>query len=274
MEFRFRVFNLTLQPFASWFENLSRNSWCRYPAPAKGYPLHRWVRGARAGVEWLARLQIKQGGNGWTAIRTVALQPGEHMAMERPEFLEICRNHRWVILWGWFFRADCYLERHQHSIRKFLRLKKGLDLELESALEINRKKYDWQIALHIRQGDFRIWQEGKFYIPPEVFARHAWKIKTAHPDKKIQFWVCSDEPVDLSLFPPGTQTSPGQTLREDLRIMTSCGFILGGSSTLARVGAFLGGGRLHNLSLKMEPPTDPRQWLAGWTALTDNFHSP
>lgn len=270
MEFRFRVFNLTLQPFASWFENLSRNSWCRYPAPTHGFSLHRWVRGARAAVEVLAQRQIKQGNAGRMGIHTIALQSEEHMAMERPEFLEICRNHRWVILWGWFFRADCYLERHQHSIRKFLRLKKGLDLELESALEINRKKYDWQIALHIRQGDFRTWSAGKFYIPPQVFSDHAWRILAAHPEKKIQFWVCSDEPVDLNLFPPETRTSPGFTLREDLRIITTCDFVLSGNSTLARVGAFLGGSRLHNLSLQAEPSSDPRNWQESWKALTEN----
>lgn len=264
------VCNLTLQPYANWFDNLARNSWCHYPAPARGYPLHRWVRGTRALVEWLAHRQTRGGCAGWMGIRTVALGPQEHLGMEKPAFMEICRNHRWVILWGWFFRADCYLERHQHSIREFLRLKKGLDPELESVLEINRKKYDWQIALHIRQGDFRTWSAGKFYIPPQVFSDHAWRILAAHPEKKIQFWVCSDEPVDLNLFPPETRTSPGFTLREDLRIITTCDFVLSGNSTLARVGAFLGGSRLHNLSLQAEPSSDPRNWQESWKALTGN----
>lgn len=270
MEFRFRVFNLTLQPFATWFENLSRNSWCRYPAPTRGFSLHRWVRGARAAVEVLAQRQIKQGNAGRMGIRTIALQSEEHMAMERPEFLEICQNHRWIILWGWFFRADSYLERHQAAIRRFLRLKPGLDPALENELEKGSQEYDWQIALHIRQRDFRTWEGGRHYIPPSVFARHAERIRQANHEKKIRFWVCSDEPVDLSLFPLGTRTSFGQTLREDLRILTFCSFVLSGNSTLARVGAFLGGSRLHNLSLQAEPSSDPRNWQESWKALTEN----
>jgi hypothetical protein len=269
MEHGFHVCNLTLQPHASWFENLSRNSWCRFPAPAKGYPMHRWVRAARAGVEWLAHLQMGGKGNGWMGIRTVALKPEEHVAMESPGFLEICRNHQWVILWGWFFRADFYLQRHQRTIQDFLRLRRGLDPELEAKLVADQRENVWQIALHIRQGDFRTWNEGKYYIPPEVFARHAWRLYQTHPDKKIRFWVCSDEPVDLASFPRGTKTSPQQTLRGDLRIMTSCDFILSGSSTLARSAAFLGGARLHNLSLQTDPPTDPNQWSSSTLALTD-----
>ena len=269
MEHGFHVCNLTLQPHASWFENLSRNSWCRYPAPAHGYPLHRWARGFRAAVEWLANRQRKGRGNGFAGFYTIALDLQENFAMDSPAFLQICRKYHCVILFGWFFRADSLLERHQDEIRRFLRLRKGMDQALECELEKGRQENDWQIALHIRQGDFKTWQGGKCYLPPEVFARHAWRIKTAHSNKKIQFWVCSDEPVDLSAFPPGTQNSPGQTLREDLRIMTSCEFILGGSSTLARAAAFLGAARLHNLSLDFECPTDPRFWMPGASALID-----
>jgi hypothetical protein len=173
-------------------------------------------------------------------------------------------------LWGWFFRADSYLERHQKAIRSFLRLKEGLDPELEARLKAGSQENDWQIVLHIRQGDFRTWEGGRHYIPPSVFARHAERIRAANPEKKIQFWVCSDEPVDVSLFPSGTQTSFGQTLRQDLRIMTSCAYILAGPSTLARSAAFLGGSRLHNLSLQADPLPDPRSWQESWKALTEN----
>lgn len=273
MEHGFHVCNLTLQPHAKWFAELSRNSWCRFPAPTHGYALHRWVRAARAGVEWMAHRQIKKGCHGWGGIRTVALNPEEHMAMESPGFLEICRNHQWVILWGWFFRADSYLERHQQAIARFLRLNPGLDPDLEARLERERRECDWQIALHIRQGDFRTWEGGKHYLKPDVFSRHAWKIQDSHPNKKIRFWVCSDEPVDLTRFPPGTQTSPGKTLREDLRIMTSCGFILGGTSTLARAAAFLGGARLHSLIRSPDLPGDPLLWKSGIEALVEDPNS-
>jgi hypothetical protein len=220
-------------------------------------------------IEWLAHQQIRRGVAGWPGVTTVALGDGERLSMSNPVFLNICRQNRWVILWGWLFRADSYLERHQEAIRSFLRLKKGLDPELEDALAVGRRENAWQIALHIRQGDFRTWEGGRHYIPPEVFAHHARRICEANPTKKIRFWICSDESVDLGRFPPGTQTSKGQTLREDLRILTSCDFILGGISTLARTAAFLGGAKLHNLMLQPDPPLDPRQWHSGDLALTD-----
>lgn len=268
MEHQFHVVNLTLLPHADWFEELSRNSWCRYPAPASGWRLHRWTRGTRTMIEWLAHQQIRRGTAGWLGINTVALGNGERFSMSNPEFLKICGQYRWVILWGWLFRADSYLERHQEAIRSFLRLKKGLDPELEDALEVGRRENAWQIALHIRQGDFRTWEGGRHYIPPEVFAHHARRICEANPTKKICFWICSDESVDLGQFPPGTQTSKGQTLREDLRILTSCDFILGGISTLAHVAAFLGKGRIHNLNRLPEPSPNPRDWPEGLSSLT------
>jgi hypothetical protein len=269
MEHGFHLSNLTLAAHAGWFEGLYRNSWCRWPPPARGWPAHRWVRPVRAMAERLVRWQQAHPSLAIPGIAVPATGGGRIVSMEDASFRDMVRKNLLTFPWGWGFRANRLVTRHRESIRSFLALRPGLDPNLEQQLAEIRARGWLQVCLHIRQGDFRTWQGGKFYLPPEKFSWMAHEIVRQNPVKKFHFWVCSDEAVELSPFPPGTWASPGRSLREDFRIMVESDYLLSGGSTLACVAGYLGKGRIQNLRANPAPLARPQEWLPGAQALED-----
>ena len=267
MEHGFSLINLTLHRDAHLFEGLWANSWCRHPTPILGFPLHQWTRGARFWVERLAHLDLKKRGliPGWY---TCYLEDDKTLSMEEPAFLDLCRRYRWINLHGWMFRANPLVLKHREAIRAVLRVRRSLHPQLSSTLDKSKDLGRTRVCLHIRQGDFREWRDGQHYIDPLEYAQAAWRIAKTDARRNMEFWVLSDEPVDLTLFPPGTRISPRRNLGQDYQLLTEADFILGGISTFSRSAAFLGGAKFHcHIRGQKIPPLE--FWKSGSFALID-----
>ena len=245
MENGFSICNLTLHQTAHLFEGLWANSWCRYPAPRFGLPLHRVTRVARGWLEWLAHGQRGKPGR-VPGFYTAWLGEEESLSMESPEFLDICRNHRWINLQGWQFRAPRAVQKHRESIRSFMRFRRSQNPMLTAWLDESKAQKKTRVCLHVRMGDYRTWHGGRYFIDPGIYASAAHQIARTEKSRNPEFWVCSDEPLDLTLFPPGTRCTPNRTLAEDFQLLTEADFILGGISTFSRAAAFLGGGKVYS----------------------------
>ena len=262
MEYGFSMCNLTLHQTAHLFESLWSNSWCRYPAPRFGFPLHSWSRAARGWVEWLAHAQRGRPGR-VPGLHTWWLDDGVDgsLSMESSEFLSVCRQYRWINLQGWQFRAPRFVQKHRERIRNFMRFRRSQNPQLTSWLDESRAQKKTRVCLHIRMGDFRTWHGGRYFIDPGIYASAAHRIAQTESGRNLEFWVCSDESVDLALFPAGTRTTPNRTLAEDFQLLTEADFILGGISTFSRVAAFLG-----NAQFLIHDTNDSIPELARWSA--------
>ena len=267
MEHGFSLVNLTLHRDAHLFEGLWANSWCRYPLPGLGFPFHQWTRGARYWVERLAHLHVKNPAliPGW---HTCFLEDERTLSMEDPAFVSLCRRNRWINLQGWMFRAPHYVQKYREAIRAILRVRRTLHPRLSSILDESRNRGRTRVCLHIRQGDFRDWRGGRHYIEPLEYAQAARRIARSDPRRNFEFWVLSDEPLDLTLFPPGTRITPRRSLGQDFQTLTEADFILGGISTFSRSAAFLGAGKFHcHEKGRRIPPL--HSWKPGSLALED-----
>lgn len=267
MEYGFSMCNLTLHQTAHLFEGLWSNSWCRYPAPRFGLPLHSWSRAARGWVEWLAHAQRRHPGR-IPGLHTWWLDDGVDgsLSMESAEFLSVCRQYRWINLQGWQFRAPRFVQKHREPIRAFMRFRRSQNPQLTAWLDESRAQKKTRVCLHVRMGDFRTWHGGRYFIDPKTYASAAHRIAQTETSKDLEFWVCSDELLDLTLFPPGTRRTPNRTLAEDFQLLTESDFILGGISTFSRAAAFLGGGKVF--SGRLDQDLGPLEsWAPGWEAV-------
>jgi len=262
-----RLCNLALLPHAAWLQGTANNSLCLFPAPKLGLGLHSFVRPLRGllekGVAWHQRFP----GLRIPGFRVFRASGPALLNLDSQEFQKAVAAPGLLALWGFRFRNNRHVVEQRGRVAPYLLPRSGWHPGLTKALEKKARKGEFWLCLHIRQGDYRTWRDGAFYLPPEVFARHAWEVFQGNPGKKLRFWVCSDEPVDLSLFPPGTERTGG-SLREDLFIMTRADALLLGKSTLGLVAAYLAGARFWCL-LDSVPPRDLESWKDGAWAVQD-----
>lgn len=191
-----------------------------------------------------------------------------YVDLDSPEFLAAAKKRGVLALWGFRFRNNRHVREQRQKLLDFLAFENSWNPHFIRDFQRKSQEREYWLCLHIRQGDFRVWRGGSWYLSPEVFARAAWEIFRACPEKKIRFWVCSDEPVNLDFFPPGTSRTFGGSLREDFQIMVQSDGLLLGKSTLGLVAAYLAGARYWCL-LDGVPPKNPDSWRDGALAVEE-----
>lgn len=249
-EYGCRVFNLSILPAANYFEGLHLNPLASYPrmffpldfrwlVRALRKPIQKWVRGRRG------RPAIR---NRWLTVLDMENKPVYRL--DSPEFAHLTRSTRWIILWGYPYRCSPLVQKHANRIRAFLKIRSQtapvLSRQYFSAVQSGRDT----IAIHIRQGDFKNWNNGGFYISPEKTSAALFKNGVDIKDPQKRVWVCSDESIPINLFPTEAASQIPRELGEDLFIMSNCRVVVGCQSTLSFFCAFLGDSHYIRLQYK------------------------
>jgi len=247
-EYGCRVVNLSILPAARYFEGLHLNPWGAYPRKffpldlrwlfrSMRKPLQNWVRGRRG------KAPIR---NRWISLLDMENQPVYRM--DSPEFAALTRHSKWIILWGFPYRCPPLVKKHAAKIRAFFRVRRQVAPHLSHEFFSAQNAGLETLAVHIRQGDFRDWNGGQFYLSPEqtriTLSANGWNLGS----ENLKTWVCSDEKVPEGIFPTGSVSGVPRGLGEDLFIMSRCRRLVGGWSTLAYFCSFLGVNDFYRIS--------------------------
>ncbi len=253
-EYGCRVVNLSILPAAHYFEGLHLNPLGSYPqrffpidlrwlVRAFRKPIQKWVRGRRG------KPTIR---NRWLTVLDMENKPVYHL--DSPEFAELVRSTRYIVLWGYPYRCPRLVHKHREKIRAFFRIRPQTAPILSREYILEQEAGHDTLAIHIRQGDFREWNGGQYYLSPEqtkaALSTNGWNLGA----ENLKTWVCSDEKVPEGVFPPGSNSGIPRGLGEDLFIMSRCRRLVGGWSTLAYFCSFLGANEFYRIPGADRPP--------------------
>ncbi len=143
---------------------------------------------------------------------------------------------------GWMFRNPEGLKKYHGEIKTFFKPRAQYTEPADELIHTLREKYATVVGVHIRQGDYRTWQNGAYYFSPA----DAKKIMDAFiadnqltPDA-VAFVVCSDEKIDPAIFAgmnvvygPGNEVS-------DWYALSLCDLVIGSNSTYGTWAAYYG----------------------------------
>jgi hypothetical protein len=133
-----------------------------------------------------------------------------------------------------------------------------------------RRDNDLVVGIHIRHGDYKTFWDGRYYYTLEEYHQFMLQIKALHPDKRVAFFISSNEQFDVSTFEGcrcyrfGKEPS-GDML--DLHTLSLCDRILGPWSTYSRWASFIGEVPLCFIKQKSQQLTDE-----DFSIVTDFFH--
>jgi hypothetical protein len=116
-----------------------------------------------------------------------------------------------------------------------------LEIQKAVSLLINefRKNYDLLIGVHIRRGDYKDFQGGKYYFSDEVYRAYQKKVAALFAGKKIKFYIFSNEKIELQNFSGlDTYFNPAASSVYDMWAMSQCDYIIGPLSTFSMWASF------------------------------------
>lgn len=172
---------------------------------------------------------------------------------------------------GWQTRTDIrYLAQTMPQLQQVFRPKEDIMQKAEAMVADLRKESDLVVGVHIRRGDYATWNDGRFFYELEEYRQFMLRIQQVYSDKKVGFFISSNEEFSLDTFEGchcrrfGKEPS-GAIL--DLYTLTLCDRITGPISSYSRWASFIGEVPLCFLESKDQTFTDE-----SFSKIVDFFH--
>ena len=172
---------------------------------------------------------------------------------------------------GWFTMKDTrYLAQTKKELQHIFRPQKVITDKAEKMMSEIREKADFVVGIHIRHGDYKTFYNGKYYYSLEEFHQFMLKIQQLYSDKRVAFFISSNEAFSSDLFSGCTcyrfgKEPSGDIL--DLHTLSLCDRIVGPWSTYSRWASFIGEVPLCFIEERNQDFTDE-----SFSVVTDFYH--
>lgn len=244
-----RLINFSFHSYSELFAGTRGNIYCRYPVPRR----RSWldvVPGVAAVLRKTRLLhqltyQASQLYERFPllgrSVITLRELPGHRLTiLDGPACQETIRSAKIVFVRGWWLRTPGLVQKHGGKIRAYFRPVESFEMAVDTALGPLRRNSDVVIGIHIRQGDYRDWQGGKYFFPASRYAGWMHELVAQFPNRKVGFFVCSDEPREAGEFPGLNVVLGAGSAVGDVYALARCDYILGPKSTFTQWASFYG----------------------------------
>ena len=144
-----------------------------------------------------------------------------------------------VILGGIFYDTPSFTQPETEWCTKFFQ-PRGLVAEVVSGILLDlRTRQKTLIGVHVRQGDYRHWNQGKFFFEPAEYASAMLFLQNELACDCL-FVVVSDEPQCSECYPGLDVSFPSQSEEVDMYVLSRCDYLIGTHSSFVNWAAFVG----------------------------------
>jgi hypothetical protein len=244
------LINFAFHSYAHLFETTRRDIYCRYPTAKRRSWLDVIPGVAAALRKTRICYQLVCYGSIWNErfpifgrkVVTLREKPGSKvLPLDGPEIQAQIRDARIIFAHGWWFRAPTdWIQRHAEKIRHHFRPIEEFARASREAVDRLRRDADIVVGVHIRQSDYRTWHGGKYFFPVSRYAGWMQELAAQFPDRKVAFFVCSDEPRTANEFPGLSVGLGAGSPVGDLYALAGCDYIFGSQSTFTQWASFYG----------------------------------
>lgn len=234
LEHGFQVVNPAFDHYSKYFPSTSRDLFCRFPAAGPFISLGRFGRrGLYHSTFWCANLLHALQRRGFD-VGLIRLRRDQSLDLDSPEFLSRVHQHRVLMVQDWFFRSQVDCEKHGDIIRSFFTPWEHHLVRSRSLVEPARRQKKFLVGIHVRQGDYEYFKDGRFFYSHQLYRNVMEQVRTVFTDKPVSFLVCSDAPIPVDMF-AGLDVHYGNDHElEDLYALASCDLLVGPPSTYSK----------------------------------------
>lgn len=143
---------------------------------------------------------------------------------------------------GWLFRNPTGIEKYRTWISERFAPTETIRTTVEEYIKPLRQKYDHLVGVHIRQGDYKTFKGGRYYVDP-LRARtimEEYLVEHNLDSAKTLFIIASNGTIPVEITRGLNVLVSTYNAAEDLFILASCNTILGSDSSFGAWAAYYG----------------------------------
>jgi len=260
IEFGYEVHNPSFYDCAPYFASTRDDFYCRYPARKSTLASLGPVQGIYLKLVTRSLWLYKKLGLKGLDIDALDINPtncqGENYDMSNPDFLRLVQGSRVLLIRdGWLFRDFRSLQKHADLVRRFF---VPIDKHAGNVARLiaqARQGCDLLVGVHIRQGDYRGWLNGRYYYTSEQYADLMSRFAQTLKGKRVKYLICSNVAQNERLF-AGMDYLMGTNHKvEDLYAFAQCDYLVGPPSTYTMWASFYGSVPLYTVQAPDAPLT-------------------
>lgn len=145
-----------------------------------------------------------------------------------------------TFLSGWLFRCKNIKQEHLEFIREFFKPVSEYSENIDKNISDIRKKHKTVIGIHVRRGDYKTFQGGKYFYDLEQYLKIMNGIAGLFKNEDTAFLICSNEDIDLKIFTGLHVFKSTGHFVEDIYSLAGCDYIAGPPSTFTMWASFYG----------------------------------
>ena len=172
---------------------------------------------------------------------------------------------------GWHTRRDTrYIAEAKKELQQIFTPKESIVNTANNMIAELKKDSDIVIGVHIRRGDYKDWNDGRFYYSFEEYHQFMQRVASLFPDKRVSFFISSNEKLSKEMFPNvlcSYHTGENASVISDLYTLSLCDYIIGPFSTFSRWASFIGEKPICYLEDRNQTFTH-----ASFSKMVDYFH--
>lgn len=162
--------------------------------------------------------------------------------------------------WGWPFLDHMALRERINLVREYFSFTQ--EIKTQAGYILNRGSKDFIVGCHMRRGDYKYWQNGKYYFTDDIYRKNIDKIcENKMNGYKMKVILFSNEEISLSAWSSVENyeviISNGSTVSE-LCAMSMCDLIVGPPSTYSGWASLIGKVPKYNI-ISSESIYDPSE---------------
>ncbi len=192
----------------------------------------------RFGRKKLARA-IQPSDNGGSFTETFFLPPSKNTDQQQKERLRVAEAAPDDIIFsGYAFRNPDGLIRYHEQVRRFFSPRPNIRVAGQKLVNEARKKYGKIVGVHIRQNDYRTFQNGAYYFTPESVAMILKDFSAQTGLSDACFIIASDEKIAPEIFAGLNFFFSSGKILDDLFTLAQTDLIIGTNSTFGAFAAY------------------------------------
>lgn len=240
----YKVYHLHFYDYYQYFsESLSRSP---FNIRFVGKRTFRWSRFVRELLRNFLKVLLKLGLRDLAFMEIIRYDSdrydGKPYEINNSEFIRKAKR-KIVFILGWYFEDQENIQKHKNLMLKTWRPNEEYTDEVERLYARYKKNHDLLIGVHIRRGDYKNFNGGKWFYDTEDYY-HKITEMAGMPEfagKRLAFIVCSNETV--SGYADGENFSvfcESRHMIVDIFLLARCDYILGPPSTFSIFASFYG----------------------------------
>jgi len=165
---------------------------------------------------------------------------GSNYDLENAVFIKLRHETPILIISGWLFRDHDSLGKHGDKVRHFFEPLNQYGEAVREIVRVARVDCDVLVGVHIRQGDYRDYSNGRYYYDTSEYVAIMRKVMGLWGDRRVKYLICSDQIHDETCFDDVPHTMGSHEVIEDLYAFAKCDYLIGPPSTFTQWASFYG----------------------------------